>query len=159
MKTFTAIRATLLADLSTMLLAPLALSHFDDKEVPQSYRQSYFTLMAMNFGPMAAMVKAEIPWNQEGFEGYARDLAAVTSLDLMRGFPDGSHTGKTRAKPGIWDNKADFESKYQDLQEATLELEKAALTKDRAAIVEKFKAAGGTCKACHDDYKSKNYLN
>ena len=37
------------------------LSHFDDNEqVPQSYRQSYFALLAANFGPMVAAVKGEI---------------------------------------------------------------------------------------------------
>ena len=34
-----------------------------------------------------------------------------------------------------------------------------AVTGDKGKIMEAFKATGGACKACHDDYKSKNYLN
>jgi cytochrome c556 len=151
--------ALALTTLAAVLLSPLAVSHFDDKAIPQSYRQSYFTLVALNFGPMAAMVKGDIPWNQTGFEDYANDLATVTSLDFARGWPEGSHTGKTRAKPEIWENKADFESKFEDLRTAVASLQKSAAGGDRAAIVESFKATGGACKACHDDYKSKDYLN
>ena len=148
-----------IAGLSVLLLSPAAISHFDDKEIPQSYRQSYFTLLAANFGPMVAMVKGEIPWDQPAFENYASDLATATTLNLSRGFPDGSQSGKTRAKPEIWDNKADFESKIDDLKVATSELKTAAASGDKEAIMEKFKATGGACKACHDDYKAENYLN
>lgn len=140
-------------------LSPLAVSHLDDKQIPQSYRQSYFTLLALNFGPMAAMVKGEIPWDQNAFQGYADDLATAASLNLSRGFPDGSHTGQTRAKPEIWENLDDFNSKSEDMKRATIELQRAASSGDKGAIVEAFKTAGGSCKACHDEYKSENYLN
>ena len=119
----------------------------------------FFTLVALNFGPMAAMVKGEIPWNQGAFEHYANDMVTVISLDFTRGFPEGSHTGKTRAKPDIWENMADFESKFDDLKSAANALQEAAASGDKEAIVEKFKATGGACKACHDDYKAKDYLN
>jgi cytochrome c556 len=147
------------AGLSIMLLSPLAVSHFDDKEVPQSYRQSFFTMMAMNFGPMVAMMKGEIPWDQPAFEGYANELAAVSSLNLLRGFPEGSQVGKTRAKPAIWDNMEDFSQKKDDLSTAAQDLATAAASGDRAAIGEQFKIVGGACKSCHDEYKSKDYLN
>jgi cytochrome c556 len=101
-----------------LLLAPLAVSHFDDKEVQQSYRQSWFALVAMNFGPMASTVKGEIPWNDEMMQGWAGDLTTLTTLNIMRGFGDGSDKGTTRAKPEIWENKADFESKMGDLKTA-----------------------------------------
>jgi len=147
------------AALSLLLLSPLAISHLDDKEIPQSYRQSYFTLLALNFGPMAAMVKGEIPWDSAAFARYANELATVTSLDLKRGFPEGSHTGKTRAMPEIWENKDDFNAKADDLATAAQALKQAVDSGDKDAIVESFKATGGACKVCHDDYKAENYLN
>lgn len=151
--------ALAITSIGIMLSSPLAISHFDDKAIPQSYRQSYFALLAANFGPLAAMVKGEMTWNDESFQHFADDLATVASLDLARGFPEGSHTGQTRAKPEIWDNKTDFDSKIGDLKEATMALKIAAVTGDKGKIMEAFKATGGACKACHDDYKSKNYLN
>lgn len=141
-----------------LLLSPLATSHFDDKEIPQSYRQSWFALVAANFGPMAAMVKGEMPWDERQMAGYADQLAALTTLDVMRGFPDGSDKGTTRAKPEIWENKPDFEKKLGDLRSAVDELQQAANGDDRKAIAMQVGATGKACKTCHDDYKSKNYL-
>jgi cytochrome c556 len=154
------LRNYLVAGVTTtgLLLAPLAVSHFDDKEVQQSYRQSWFALVAMNFGPMASTVKGEIPWNDEMMQGWAGDLSTLTTLNIMRGFGDGSDKGTTRAKPEIWQNKADFESKMNDLNTAVASLQAAVDGGDREAIAAAVGDVGGSCKACHDEYKSKDYL-
>lgn len=146
------------ATAAAIALSPLALSHFDDSQVPQSYRQSYFTLLALNFGPMVSTIKGEVPWDQARMENWANDLAALSSLDIMRGFVDGSDQGTTRAKPEIWENKADFESKMTDLHKALEALQVATSGGDQKLIAEKVGAAGKACKACHDEYKAENYL-
>jgi len=152
-------KATLSLILASSLAAsPLAISHFDDKEPMQSYRQSAFTLMAMNFGPMSAMLKGEMPWDQEQFARWADDLDDIAELDIMRGFAEGTDKGTTRAKPEIWANMDDFKSKMGDLQEAADALSDAAEAGDKDQIMAAFKATGGACKACHDEYKSKEYL-
>jgi cytochrome c556 len=76
----------------------------------------------------------------------------------MRGFGDGSDKGTTRAKPEIWENKADFESKMNDLKTAAAALQKTTTGGDREAITADVGAVGKACKACHDEYKSKEYL-
>ena len=49
-----------------LAVSPLAISHYNDKEAPQPYRQSWFAMIAANFGPMGSMgsmgsmVKGEI---------------------------------------------------------------------------------------------------
>jgi len=145
--------------LAGLALSPLAISHYDDKQVHQSYRQSYFTMLAANFGPMAAMVKGDIPWEENQMAGYADQLAALVTLDVMRGFADGSDKGTTRAKPEIWENKPDFKSKMDDLKAAVNTLQEVANQgTDRNAIAAQVTATGKACKACHDDYKSKDYL-
>lgn len=146
------------ATLSSALLTMPAVAHFDEDEMPQSYRQSYFALLASNFGPMAAAVKGEIPWEQTQMENWANDLAALSTLDVMRGFVDGSDKGTTRAKPEIWENKADFSSKMDTLHKELVALQEVTAKGDRAKIAEQVGAAGKACKACHDEYKSKNYL-
>jgi cytochrome c556 len=154
-------RNTLLAIivLSGLAPSPLAISHYDDKEPAQSYRQSWFAMMAANFGPMAAMVKGDIPWEENQMAAYADQLAALVTLDVMRGFADGSDKGTTRAKPEIWENKADFKAKMDDLTTAVNALQAVANQgTDRKAIAEGVGATGKACKACHDDYKSKDYL-
>jgi len=139
--------------------APLALSHLDPSAFHLSYRQSVFALLGANFGPMSSMIKGEMPWDDTAFKGYATDLSRVAELDIMRGFPAGSDGGRTRAKPEIWSNTADFESKIADLRrEATL-LAEVSRSGDKKAILMQFQKTGGTCKACHDEYKTKDYLN
>ncbi len=144
--------------LALAVIAPTTLSHFNDKEMPQSYRQSWFALVAANFGPMAAMVKGDMPYDAERMQASADDLATLLQLDIMRGFPEGSEKGTTRAKPGIWDNKADFEQKMLDLQAAANALQAVAGGEDQKQVAARVGDVGQTCKACHDDYKSKDYL-
>ena len=154
-------RKTILAiiTLAAVALSPAAISHFNDKEVPQSYRQSWFAMLATNFGPMVSTVKGEIPWDEKQMAGYADQMAALMAIDVMRGFAEGSDKGTTRAKPEIWKNKADFQKKMDDMKTAISALQVvAAKGSDRKAIAEQVGAVGGTCKACHDEYKSKDYL-
>lgn len=154
-------RNALLAILAAagLALSPLAVSHFDDKQVPQSYRQSWFAMLGANFGPMIGMVKGEVPWEENMMAAYADQLAALATLDVMRGFADGSDKGTTRAEPEIWQNKADFQSKLDDMSKAADALQVVANAgTDRKAISEAVGAVGKTCKACHDEYKSEDYL-
>lgn len=151
--------ALALVTLASLALSPLAVSHLVDTEVPQSYRQSWFAMMATNFGPMVAMVKGEIPWEENQMAAYADELAALSTLDVMRGFADGSDKGTTRAKPEIWENKDDFKAKMDDLKTAITNLQAVANQgTDRKAIAAGVAATGKACKACHDDYKSEDYL-
>ena len=137
---------------------PIALSHMVKEEPMQSFRQSYFTLLAMNFGPISAMVKGEMPWDDAKVLALAEDVNAIANIDVARAFGPGSDKGTTRAKPAIWENTDDFLEKYQALQEAAGGLLAAAQSGDKAAIGEAVKETGGACKACHDEYKSKDYL-
>jgi cytochrome c556 len=143
---------------AALVSAPLVLAHSVKDEPLQSYRQSIFALVGANFGPIAAMVKGDIPWDQDKLEGYADDLEDVVDLDLVRGFAPGSEKGTTRARPEIWDNMDDFAAKLDDLREAADALEEAAESGDREAIASAVRDTGGTCKACHDEYKAKDYL-
>ena len=149
--------------LATTAAAGLALSfqaasHMVKEEPRQSYRQSYFTLLAMNFGPIGAMVKGEMPWDDAMVKTFANELAALASMDVSRAFAPGSEQGTTRAKPGIWENPDDFKSKLGDLQTAVATLQEAANSGDRKAIAEATGATGKACKSCHDEYKAKDYL-
>lgn len=146
------------ASVAGLLLAPVAISHFDDKEMAQSYRQSWFAMVASNFGPMAAMMKGDMPYDEARMKEHASDLSALASMNIMRGFADGTDKGTTRAKPEAWENKEDFSAKMDDLVAAIAALDAAAQTGDKKEIAPAFGATGKACKACHDDYKSKDYL-
>ena len=151
-------RIAVLALVAGIAAAPSALSHLESTAFNQSYRQSLFALLGANLGPMASMVKGEMPWDQARFIGWSDDLSRAAELDILRGFPVGSGVGRTRAKPGIWDNLEDFEAKIADLRKETALMAEVARSSDRKALIKQFQRTGGTCKACHDEYKSKEYL-
>jgi len=142
----------------TLATASVALAHSDKDEPMQAYRQSYFAIIAMNFGPMGAMLKGDMPYDGDKMTAFASNVAGMATVDVARAFGPGSEKGKTRAKPEIWENTDDFIEKYENFKAAAAGLATAAATGDRNTIAEAFKQTGGTCKACHDEYKAKDYL-
>lgn len=133
-------------------------AHIEQSEPLQSLRQSYFALLGMTFAPMGDMVKGKIEWDDARFQSWANDLNHAAQFGVERGFSPGSEEGTTRAKPEIWSNMADFQSKLNDFRAAAAKLADVAAQGDAGASREQFVATGGTCKACHDEYKSKDYL-
>jgi len=107
---------------------------------------------------MADMVKGKIEWDQDTFQRWANDLAAVASFNVERGFAPGSEEGKTRAKPDIWLDLDEFYEHLEELRTETAKLATVAQTGDRSAIAKQLGATGQTCKGCHDEYKAKDYL-
>jgi cytochrome c556 len=91
--------------------------------------------------------------------GTVRDSAktmAEQSKYVGSQFPKGSgpEAGKTGAKAEIWANPQDFTAKLSNFQKAAGAFNQAAGGNDVAAIKKSFADLGGTCKACHDKYRS-----
>ena len=140
------------------LMSASTWAHIEQSEPLQSLRQSYFALLGMTFSPMGDMVKGKIEWNDALFTEWANDLNHAAQFGVERGFAPGSEKGTTRAKADIWSNMDDFQSKLDDFRAAAATLTETAAGGDQAASRDQFIATGGTCKACHDEYKSKDYL-
>ena len=144
--------------LGMSLMSASTWAHIEQSEPLQSLRQSYFALLGMTFSPMGDMVKGKIEWNDALFTEWANDLNHAAQFGVERGFAPGSEKGTTRAKADIWSNMDDFQSKLDDFRAAAATLAETAAGVDQAASRDQFIATGGTCKACHDEYKSKDYL-
>jgi cytochrome c556 len=99
--------------------------------------------------------------------GSSPNLAAVHAgaaqiADLSRQasgwFPAGTgpEVGKTGAKPEIWQpqNRADFAAKLHNFQVAAAAFNAAAASTDLSLINARFHSLEGTCKACHDKYRT-----
>ena len=134
-------------------------AHFDHAEPKQSYRQSIFALLALNFGPIMSMAKGEMEWDQKLLKEYVHDLDQIANLDLSSGFTPNSKKGKTRAKLEIWENPDDFRSKISELRVATANLRLAVTNdEDKKSVMSAIRATGKSCKSCHDGYKAKDYI-
>ncbi len=143
---------------ASIAFTPIAMSHLNDKEMAQSYRQSWFAMVASNFGPMAAMMKGDMPYDLTRMQAHANDLSTLMELDILRGFAPGTEKGTTRAKPSIWENSDDFKQKMEDMRTAVTMLQEAAKGGEKGAIGKGIGATGKSCKGCHKEYKSKDYL-
>ena len=72
-------------------------------------------------------------------------------------FPTGSTTGKTKAKPVIWEKSDEFAKNAKNLSKAAGELATAAKSQDESAVGTKFKALGEVCSSCHKEFRADKY--
>lgn len=119
-----------------------------------AYRQSVYRMIRWNFSPLGEMVRGKRDWDAKDFRRRAERVAWLAQ-QLEEGYPSGSdHGAITDAKPEIWSNWADFSSKLVDLRRASKSLAEISAKGDRSAMEAGFAKLGGTCKACHDEYKA-----
>ena len=137
--------------LSTTLVAQA--QDADPKKEAVKYRQSVMKIVGWNFKPMGAMVKGERPFDAKAFAAHAKDLAAVSSVDILAGFPEDTDGPDSKAKAEIWLKWDDFKKKMSDMTRETAKLAEVAKGGDEAAMKKQFGETGKTCKGCHDDFK------
>jgi cytochrome c556 len=78
---------------------------------------------------------------------------ADTGMKAKDLFPDNSKTGDTAALPAIWENKADFNAKFDKL---TAEAKAAeAATKDAATFKAQITEVRKNCGGCHQTYRKR----
>jgi len=118
------------------------------------YRQAAMTMLGWNVQPLGAMVKGKLPWDAKQFVVHADRIASLAP-QVLEGFAKGSDKGATTdAKPAIWANFDDFQSKYDDLVAQSKVLSTVAHSGDEAAMKDQFKKTAQACKACHEKYKA-----
>lgn len=82
------------------------------------------------------------------------------SAYLLNWFPKGSgpEAGvKTYALPAIWQKTDDFTKLGKAMQGEAIKLEQVAASRNVDALRAEAVAMGKACKACHDDFRSKDY--
>lgn len=129
-----------------------ASAQFAKAEDAIKYRQSALFVMAQHFGRVGAMANGKIPFDAKVAEQNADIVAKMAKLPWA-GFEAAHEGGK--AKPEVWKEQAKFKDLAEKMQAETVKLAAAAKTGD----VDKLKAAFGptaaSCKACHDDFRSR----
>jgi len=82
------------------------------------------------------------------------------SAYLLNWFPKGSgpEAGvKTYALPAIWQKQDDFTKLGKAAQAEAIKLDQVGNSKNLDALKAEAVTMGKACKACHDDYRSKDY--
>jgi len=153
-------RASLILALSSLSLAACAAvaprppAAIQQQPTPQEIvaaRQAAFHMTGAAMGNVKATIdRGGDPKSQAyAARGVARWARALPGM-----FPQStSAVTPTRARPEIWANKADFDSRAAAFAAAATELAAAAESGDKEAFTAKWRATGATCAACHDLYQ------
>jgi cytochrome c556 len=113
-----------------------------------------------SIGKNAKAINRELGGGSPDLGTVRASAAQIASLAKQASgwFPEGTgpEVGKTGAKPDIWapQNKADFAAKVKNFQAAAQAFNAAASGNEVGAIKARFADLGGTCKACHDKYRT-----
>lgn len=121
------------------------------------YRQSGYGFMAWNMGRIKANVDGQ--YNKEEVVKAATAIQAIANSGMGALYLPGTDKGKgweeTRAKSNIWTEKEKLGKIAMDFNKEANELAKVAANGDAAAVGAQLGKLGATCKACHDDYRTK----
>lgn len=144
------LRLTALAALAAAAVAvPLAMSMAQGN--PIAARKDLFQSNRTAMAAIKAVIDANGP--TAGAEAPALTMVA-NAANIPSLFPAGSDKGDTKAKPAIWSNFDDFKAKSAAFGTAAENIAAAAKSGDMSKLKAAFGAAGGACKACHDDYRA-----
>jgi cytochrome c556 len=136
-----------------------AAAQFQKPEDAIKYRQSAFTVMANHFSRVAAMAQGRVPFDAKVAADNTAIVMAMSKLPYA-GFGDGTDKGLPhRAKPEIWKEQAKFNDLASKMQTEVAKLDAAARSGSLDAVKAAVGAVGGSCKACHDDYRAEKYSN
>lgn len=151
----TPVKAVALACSLALPAAALAQSAEDAAEDAVEARHGFMTMLGINMGQLSGMAKGEIAYDAAAASRAAANIVALTQYDAPALFVQGTSSedmDDSEALPAIWENPDDFRAKFAALSEA------AAGSPDAVAggqenIGPALQRLGGTCKACHDDYR------
>jgi cytochrome c556 len=147
-------RLLALAALSFVMATAIANAAAPDAKSAILTRQEGFKKMGAAMKALKAQESSDTPSKP------AMAAAAATILDTARGqaqlFPAGSDASagiKTDALPAIWTDKAKFNSDMAALVSEAGKLTAAVNGGNKDAIIAQTKAVGGTCAACHKQFR------
>ena len=135
----------------TATMALSAHAQFAKPEDAIKYRKSALSVMGTHFGRVAAMANGRIPFDAAAAANAA--IAETMSKLPYVAFGEGTDKGDTKARPEVWTERAKFNAAAEKMQGEMVKL--VAVTKggNIDAIKAQVGATGGSCKACHDDFR------
>jgi len=117
-------------------------------------RQSVFSLLGSNMGPLGGMARGKVAFDAEKVAKHALRINQLSMMiaDYTR-TDTSAHKVKTEALDKIWQQPDNFLKRIKDLTLASANLQKAALTGNESTIKKAIGGVGKTCGGCHDDFK------
>ncbi|WP_417250424.1 c-type cytochrome [Celeribacter sp.] len=141
-------KITLVAATLSLGLAVGAVAHDHVSNPAVAARMEAMSAIGASIKTLGSMAKGEIEFDADAAQA-AVDTVAVESTKVPALFEAQETDPESEAKPEIWSNWDDFVAKAQALQTAA----EGATISTAADIGPAMGAMGGTCKACHSDYR------
>ena len=123
-------------------------------ETQVKLRKSAYALMNYNFATLEAMAEGKRPYDKDEAAKSADWVANLSEVPRQFFGAGTENVGETRAKPEIWQKRADFDAKMDKMVTAAKTLPQAART-DAAALKRAVEEVGNACGDCHDNYRRK----
>lgn len=128
-----------------------ALAHDEVKNPTVKARMMAMEAIGGSMKTLAGMAKGEMAFDAEKANAAMAVIAEKSAMAAPL-FEANETDPKSESLPAIWENWDDFVKKMDDLTVAS----KANLTlADAGSLGAALGQVGGTCKACHSDYRKK----
>lgn len=141
---------------ASLCIATVALDAYAQvkPETQVKQRRSAMSVISFNFSSLAAMAQEKKPYNKDEAAKNADIVAALAEYPKMH-FGEGTDkVGDTKAKPEVWQKKADFDTKMDKMASEAHKLPAAARA-DLASLKKVVSDMAKACDSCHDDYRTK----
>lgn len=145
----TIFKPALLALTISISLAPPLLAHSDVKNPVVIERMKTMEAIQGGMKTLGDMAKGKTPFDAEKATAAAAVMAENGKL-VPEKFKANEMDPASEALPAIWDNFDDFVRKSEDLVTVAASV---GTISDEAALGAALGQIGGTCKACHRDYR------
>lgn len=146
--------ASLILLSAAVTLSGPAMAQFAKAEDAIKYRQSAIFVMQQNFARIATMAAGRAPLDAK-VAAESAEVAAYMSKLPWAAFGEGTDKGApTKAKAEIWSDKAKFNDYAEKMQGEMNKLNAAAKTGNLDSIKAAVGAVSGSCKTCHDAFRS-----
>lgn len=154
MKSILACRRGCLSALAVVAVLGVSAAAMADGAGEIKYRQSVMKSIGGHMGALTAIVKGATA-NKQDMVMHAKAMLELAKI-APHVFPKDSDSfaGKTRAKPEIWTDPADFAKKLAAFEAEAGMVVKAAETGDTGKLAAAVGSMGkNACKACHSKYE------
>jgi len=117
-------------------------------------RQSVFSLLGSNMGPLGGMAKGKIDFDAKAIEKHALRINQLSYMLADYNRTDtSSFNVKSDALDKVWKETDLFAEKIKALNESSANLMLIAKTGDENAMKKAIGGVGKSCGGCHDDFK------
>ncbi len=123
-------------------------------------RQGYMKLVVWEAGPLFGMAKGDVAYDAGAASTHAANLKALSQYPytglFLAGTSKADRPGKTVAKPDTWQDRAKFETAFDDWRAAVAALAEVA-GDGQPALAAAVGDLGKACGGCHKPFRAKEF--